>query len=107
MAVVDLLMPTMDGFEFAWAVREEPSVAETPIVFFTATYPPESVASRAAACGVLHVLHKSCTTREIADAVADAARVTPRPAAAADFRREHLKLIHTKIYGYINRINCQ
>ena len=38
LVISDILMPTMDGFEFAKSVRADPDVAATKIVFYTATY---------------------------------------------------------------------
>jgi len=38
LAIVDILMPTMDGFEFVRQLHSDPSIAATPIIFYTAAY---------------------------------------------------------------------
>jgi CheY-like chemotaxis protein len=38
LAIVDLLMPAMDGFEFARAVQGDPTVAQTPVIFLSGTF---------------------------------------------------------------------
>src|SRR5579864_1313162 len=38
MVITDILMPTMDGFEFVRQLRDDPTVRHTPVAFWTATY---------------------------------------------------------------------
>jgi CheY-like chemotaxis protein len=38
LAIIDILMPTMDGYEFTRRLRADPDIAHTPIIFYTATY---------------------------------------------------------------------
>ena len=38
LVIADILMPTMDGYEFVRQVRADPAIAQTPIVFYTAHY---------------------------------------------------------------------
>ncbi len=56
--ISDILMPTMDGFQFAQQVRADPAIAATPIIFYTATYREPEARELAEACGVRTVLPK-------------------------------------------------
>jgi CheY-like chemotaxis protein len=38
LVITDVLMPKMDGFEFVRRLRQEKEVANTPVVFYTASY---------------------------------------------------------------------
>src|ERR1700740_2457064 len=51
----DILMPTMDGFEFVRQLRATPELASTHVVFYTAHYHQEDAQALARACGVSRV----------------------------------------------------
>src|ERR1044071_8683591 len=53
--IADLMMPTMDGFEFVRRLRENSAFAQTPVVFHTATYLESEARTLANECGVLHI----------------------------------------------------
>jgi CheY-like chemotaxis protein len=44
--LLDLMMPVMDGWEFRFAQRNDPSLADIPVVLLTATVDPASEARR-------------------------------------------------------------
>ena len=48
--IADLLMPTMDGFEFVRRLREHAVVSATPVIFYTATYLESEVRVLAQEC---------------------------------------------------------
>src|SRR5258708_7671574 len=54
--VTDILMPTMDGFEFVRQLRAKPALAATPVVFCTAHYMERDARKLAGDCGVVEVL---------------------------------------------------
>src|SRR2546422_728587 len=58
LVISDILMPTMDGLEFARQLHRDPAIAHTPIIFYTATYQVSQVEGPARACGVQHILQK-------------------------------------------------
>lgn len=58
LVVADLMMPTMDGFEFVHRLRENHGLALTPAMFYTATYLESEARCLASACGVTHIITK-------------------------------------------------
>src|SRR5262245_20372264 len=50
--ISDLLMPTMDGFEFIRRLRNEPAFTRTPVIFYTASYLRSEAERFASICGV-------------------------------------------------------
>ncbi|MCH8537871.1 MAG: EAL domain-containing protein [Alkalimonas sp.] len=58
LVIADVLMPVMDGFEFVKQVRENPDIASTRVVFYTASYHEQAAMDLAKKCGVLAVLTK-------------------------------------------------
>jgi diguanylate cyclase (GGDEF)-like protein/PAS domain S-box-containing protein len=56
--IADILMPNMDGYEFVTRLRAIPSVADTPVMFYTAAYHEREASIMALACGVRWILPK-------------------------------------------------
>src|SRR5262245_7128595 len=56
LAIVDIVMPTMDGQEFVRRLRAERSLAKLPVVFYTPDYSQHEAHLLARACGVSHLL---------------------------------------------------
>jgi PAS domain S-box-containing protein len=100
LVITDILMPTMDGYEFVRQLRADPTVAGTRVVFCTAHYHEPEARTLAAACGVSAVLTKPCepdvVLRTVEAALGPAANPAPTPAADA-FDREHLHLLTDKL----------
>ncbi|HEX8075502.1 MAG TPA: response regulator [Thermoleophilaceae bacterium] len=69
--IADMLVPEMDGLEFARAVRADPEISKTPIVLCTATYEPRELERLALAAGVTRVLVQPVEPKEILRAVAE------------------------------------
>jgi len=44
-------MPTVDGFEFVRRLRNDPSVASVPVIFYSAHYQGREAIELAKACG--------------------------------------------------------
>ena len=72
LVISDILMPTMDGIEFANAVHGDETIADTQIIFYTATYRSHEARALAQSCGVSTVLAKPAEPQEILDAVTTA-----------------------------------
>jgi signal transduction histidine kinase/CheY-like chemotaxis protein len=101
LVICDILMPTMDGYEFVRQLRADPAIAATQVIFYSATFLEKEARSLAQACGVSQVLMKPCEPEEVLVAVASAlAAATPVEAPTPDeqtFDREHRRLLADKL----------
>ena len=107
LVICDILMPTMDGYEFVRRLRADAAIAHTDVVFCTATFMESEARSLAASCGVSQVLFKPCEPQQILDVVTAAlAHERPRepPVAVDDFDREHLRLVTDKLVAQSNEL---
>lgn len=100
--ISDVLMPTMDGYEFVRRLREEPEIGKTIVVFNTAHYLSHESKALAEKCGVTSIIFKPCEPQAVLDIVAAALaeQAEPEPEALAqpeEFDREHLKLLTNKL----------
>ncbi|HEX9434237.1 MAG TPA: EAL domain-containing protein [Burkholderiales bacterium] len=89
LVVTDILMPTMDGYEFVQQLRADAELADTPVIFYTASYSTPQAEALAKSCGVHKVLSKPAEPQDVLDAVNQALGVrrtalpaAPKPAAA-------------------------
>jgi diguanylate cyclase (GGDEF)-like protein/PAS domain S-box-containing protein len=100
LVISDILMPSMDGYEFVRRIRADASISATPVIFCTAHYHEREARSLAASCQVARVLTKPCETRELLRTVAQVLEGTFAPAPeliAQDFDHEHLRLLTNKL----------
>lgn len=107
LVICDILMPTMDGYEFVRQLRTDPDIARTEVIFYTATFLEREARSLAASCGVSNVLIKPCEPQEILRIVEHAlAHATIPGSLAVDtaFDREHLRLVTDKLALKVNEL---
>jgi diguanylate cyclase (GGDEF)-like protein len=100
LVISDILMPSMDGYEFVRQLRTDPRLSDTPVIFHTAHYHEREARHLAKTCNVARVLAKPSSTAEICQAVQQALAGTPAPATdelTEDFDREHLRLLTNKL----------
>ena len=106
--ITDILMPGMNGYEFVRRVREDPDVADTPVIFCTANYLEGEVRELAAACGVSRFISKPCTPEVVLATVGEALGASARPAATAppgpEFEREQLRVINDKLVEKVDEL---
>ena len=98
--ISDVLMPTMDGYAFARALRRDAALRGTPVIFYTAHYHEREAQTLARSCGVSHVLVKPCPNAEILKAVEQvmAGMAETDPLLLTDeFDREHVRLLTDKL----------
>jgi PAS domain S-box-containing protein len=67
--ITDILMPVMDGYEFVHQLRAEADIANTPVMFYSATYREREVRGLAKAAGVQYVLSKPAEPQAILNVV--------------------------------------
>lgn len=100
LVIADILMPTMDGFEFARQLRDDPPIANTSVIFHTAAYHEREARKLAVDCGVFHIMSKPCDPQDILDTVNTALGIVaplPAPPSPEQFDREHLRLVTDKL----------
>ena len=100
LVISDILMPTMDGYEFVRQLREDPDLATTEVIFYSAHYREREARNLAQACGVSRVLIKPCEPEAILHAIDQGLARTPVVVSKPDtqeFDREHLRLMTDKL----------
>ncbi len=100
LVISDILMPTVDGFEFVRQLRIDPAVAHTKVIFCTATYHEHEAGELARIAGVIRVLSKPCKPSVLLQAVEEAIALDAADAPAGlntTFDRAHLQLMTDKL----------
>jgi len=80
LVIVDIVMPTMSGYEFVSRLRQEPLIASTRVIFYSATFQEGETNTLARACGVSHILPKPGSPEGIVRIVNEVLSETPRTA---------------------------
>jgi diguanylate cyclase (GGDEF)-like protein/PAS domain S-box-containing protein len=116
LVICDILMPSMDGYEFVRRLRGEPEIAQTEVIFWTATYLEREARNLAQACGVQTVLTKPTEPQIILDSVAQAlvhaVNAAPgRPPAPAQpdagpFSEAHLRVVSDKLLVKVSELEA-
>jgi signal transduction histidine kinase len=100
LVICDILMPTMDGYEFVRQLRAEREIAATKVIFYTAHFLEREARDLAQAAGVSEILTKpsepEAVIRKIEEVLGLAQRQAPAVPGAA-FDREHLRLLTDKL----------
>ncbi len=107
LVITDILMPSMDGYEFVRQLRSDAAVAGTPVIFYSAIYHQMEAQALARACGVPHIITKPADLDVINETVEAALTERPTlvPAPAAEFDREHLRLLTDRVAQENSRLN--
>jgi two-component system cell cycle sensor histidine kinase/response regulator CckA len=98
--ITDILMPTMDGYEFTRRLRADPAFAATPVIFYSAHYLMQEAHTLAAKCGVEYVVAKPAEPEELLRIVDEALGLTRAAVPAtplAEFDREHIRVLTNKV----------
>jgi len=111
LVICDLVMPGMDGYEFVRQLRSDSSIAQTEVVFHTATFRENEARSLARSCGVTHVLVKPCEPELFMQTIQEVLGQgsVPPPAAlalGADFDREHTRLLADKLAAKVGELEA-
>jgi diguanylate cyclase (GGDEF)-like protein/PAS domain S-box-containing protein len=100
LVISDILMPSMDGFEFVKRLRADPGLHNVSVIFYTAHYHETEARNLAEACRVSRVILKSGRASNIVRAVSEvlAGRTDePAPFSDPEFDRDHLELVTNKL----------
>jgi diguanylate cyclase (GGDEF)-like protein/PAS domain S-box-containing protein len=101
LVISDILMPTMDGYEFVRRLRSDAALADTRVIFYTASYHEQEALKLAESGQVARVLIKPCEPAElleVIEAVLQGAGWTSRESIPEEFDQEHLKLVTDKLW---------
>ena len=106
--ISDILMPTMDGFEFVRQLRDDLTIGTTPVVLSSAHYLSRETANLAEACGVVHILPKPSEPETILQIVelALASRLMKKPAISNEFTREHVRVVSDKLAEKVEELRA-
>src|SRR5579862_3530635 len=94
--ITDIVMPTMDGYEFTRRLRSDPAVAATPVVFYSAHYAMQEARQLAAKCGVEYVVAKPAEPEALLRIVAAALGLAPATMPSTpveEFDRQHIRVL--------------
>ncbi|HLY97869.1 MAG TPA: response regulator [Candidatus Angelobacter sp.] len=109
LVIADVLMPVMDGYEFVRRLRSEPEIAETPVIFYTASYHEHEARALARACGVQDVIIKPAEPEYVLARVTLALgkpAAAEAPAVSLEFDRSHLRLLTDKLSSNVNALEA-
>lgn len=109
LVICDVLMPTMDGYEFVRQLRADPDIARTEVIFYTATFMEREARTLANSCGVSHVLMKPCEPQEILRVIEHALTHATVPGPLVEnstFDREHLRLVTDKLATKVDELEA-
>jgi len=80
--ITDIVMPRMDGYELVRRMREDQTVAHTPVIFCSASYHERDVRAMASSLGVLETIAKPYDMSTVQALIAQVMSGSERPAAA-------------------------
>jgi PAS domain S-box-containing protein len=83
LVITDILMPTMDGYEFVRQLRADPAIAGIAVMFNTAHYLDREARALAKASGVSNIIYKPAEPEAVLRAVDTALGLSPAGARAA------------------------
>ncbi|HYV06947.1 MAG TPA: response regulator, partial [Blastocatellia bacterium] len=77
LVITDILMPTMDGYEFIHRLRSDPDISGIPVIFNTAHFLDREARALAKKCRVSHIIHKPSEPEAVLRAVGDVLGLAP------------------------------
>jgi putative nucleotidyltransferase with HDIG domain len=108
LVITDILMPTMDGFEFVGRLREEQGASSIPVIFYTATYLEKEADALAQACGVRDVIVNPADPHQVLETVSSALRLettVPVPLRATQPQMEPIRVIAAKLAKKVGELD--
>lgn len=111
LVISDILMPTMDGYEFVRRLRADRDIASIPVIFNTAHYLDREARALAGASVVSQIIYKPAEPDAVLRAVDAALGITPADAPAVDVEvdpqhqrsvDEELKFVNERLAALID-----
>ena len=103
--VSDIMMPTMDGFEFVYSLRSDPALVNTKIIFHSAIFAGTEAKELAKASGVSHFIVQPTHPDAILDIIERVLNDPMMPVSMQEvnkLRTRHRQLISNKLYEETN-----
>ena len=104
LVITDVLMPVMDGYEFARQLRLDPASSRIPVLFYTAPYGEREARALARSNGVPYILTKPPQPEEVLRIVGRVLSGEPEPPAPPEAgppgrlsNRDHLRLLGDRL----------
>jgi CheY-like chemotaxis protein len=63
--ITDILMPTMNGYDFVSALRKRPPLENIPVIFASASFLDDAARSLGESCGVSLFINKPCDPEQV------------------------------------------
>lgn len=97
--LTDLLMPGIDGYQFAQAMRNDPETTGIPLVFYTANYSQDEVRPLAETIGVSRIVEKTAAPTELLHAITETLRESPSaiPPPHGWQTTQHIDVLNAKL----------
>ena len=105
LVITDVLMQPMSGAAFADHLHDDPELARTQLMFYTASYRMAEARVIAKSCGVPFLLAKPAHPQEILDAVDAILCVAPRDTEQWTEPLSPLSLLGGRLPGYLNDLS--
>ncbi len=111
--IADVLMPTMNGFEYVTKPRQDPDTSRIPVIFYSGTFLTDEMNELACACGVPWVLSKPATPEEtlrIVNKALAAPHVPAAPAANDEAQIKVVQILNNKLFDrntLLDELNTQ
>lgn len=108
--ITDIVMPKMDGYEFARQVRADPTISSTQVIFYTSSYIVAETRSLAQACGVSVVISKPIEPEDFLHQIHAALETkapTAIPSAPENFHLEHMQLLTDTLAHKVDELEAE
>ncbi len=99
--ISDILMPTMNGYEFVSRLRQLPAFQSVPVIFQSASFLDHETQALGNACGVVDFIRKPCEPEEILETVNRVLGLpssSPVPAPLPDTSKDAVPLLIDAFY---------